>query len=422
MDTRYIAVVGLNYGDEGKGRMTNYLANEGSLVARYSGSAQAAHTVTEGGKRHVFKHFGSGTMRGADTLLTEGFLCHPVEFRTEDQRLSELGVAQTRVLVDERCPVILPTDMIINQALENMRGDSKHGSCGMGVRQAVERCAYPTLRTTAREMRDLSNTSRLLPLMVRHLETFGWMNSMPAGRLLFEAGVKDLTAVAERFQEDVAYFNARTELCSTEEMRALMLRTDTMILEGSQGLAIDPSVGKLPYLTPTYVGLGGLLPVFRETFTGEIEMMYVTRPYLTRHGAGPLPGEGDWPLELTDETNVPNKWQDTLRYAPLNFQLMAHRAGVDSRWVSLWPWPEVKLTISLAVTCLDQVEHTDFPFVDLSGREKSGVSAFLNECDNFIDTLSSIGEWSGRGRLITCFGEDRVDTHESREVGGVQVA
>jgi adenylosuccinate synthase len=420
VETKYTAVIGASYGDEGKGRLTNYLSDGGTLVTRYSGSAQAAHTVVENGKRHVFKHFGSGTMRGSPTFLTKGFLCHPVEFRSEHARLLELGETPT-VFVDEECLLVLPSDMLINQFQEIQRGDLKHGSCGMGIRQAIERCATPELRTQVRDVSRLV-LGGAFDVMVRHLESWAWRNHTTAGRILHECGISDFRAVAERFTEDLAYFQHSVLPATSRELSENFLTAGQVLFEGSQGLALDPGVGKLPWLTPTYVGVGGLLPVMRDVFAPEIELIYATRPYLTRHGAGPLPEEHLWEIPVTDETNVPNKWQDSLRFAPLNFQHLRQRIGLDFQWARMWPWPEVKFTVSLGVTCLDHVQDLDFPFIDQTGRQKTGVSKFLNECDDFLDELGSACDKRGRGRLITCFSEDPADTHESREGIDVRVA
>lgn len=420
METRYTAVIGANYGDEGKGRLTNYLSDEGSSVARYSGSAQAAHTVAEAGTRHVFKHFGSGTLRDRNTLLTKGFLCHPIEFRVEHEKLLAAGVTP-RVWADEGCLLVLPSDMLINQFLEIQRGDLKHGSCGMGIRQAIERCSSMELRTQVRDLGRLM-LGGAYELMVRHLETWAWRNGFPVGKILHECGISDFRAVAERFTDDLAYFHNVVSVASTAEIHGEFLLSEQVIFEGSQGLAIDPGVGRMPWLTPTYVGVGGLLPIMRDLFTPEVELVYATRPYLTRHGAGPLPEEHLWDIPVTDETNVPNKWQDTLRFAPLNFQHLRQRVGLDFQWARMWPWPEVKFTVSLGVTCLDHVQDLDFPFIDQTGRTRTGVTQFLNECDDFLDELGSACDKRARGRVITCFSEDRADTHESRESGDVQVA
>jgi hypothetical protein len=266
-------------------------------------------------------------------------------------------------------------------------------------------------------------TGRLEQIIYRHLETWAGMNGHSVERLLREVGVQSLDAVITKFLEDASFLLSKTTKCGVDELMEVLLSTRPLIMEGSQGLALDPGVGCLPHLTPSHVGVGGLVEFFHNYFyfiPREIELIYATRPYLTRHGAGPLQSEELWTLPVKDETNVPNPWQETLRTAPMNFMQMRQNIVTDLRWMSLWPKPIRRPTLhfSVGVTCCDHVENEDFQFFGLTGETKRGLAAFLNECDLLIDELSLSGE---RGRLITCFGEERVDTHES-EVQDARVA
>ena len=137
-------VIGAGFGDEGKGLMTDYFAsqaknNYGSgLVVRFNGGSQAAHTVvTPEGKRHVFGHFGSGTLVGLPTYLSSFFAVHPILFREELAKLKVLGLTP-KVYVDKECIVTTPFDMLINQIAETVRGENRHGSVGFGVNETVD--------------------------------------------------------------------------------------------------------------------------------------------------------------------------------------------------------------------------------------------------------------------------------------------
>ena len=86
-------VIGANFGDEGKGLVTDYLCSQGAgVVVRFNGGAQAGHTVvTPEGERHVFRHFGSGTFLGVPTFLSQFFVCNPILFFEERKQLIDLG-------------------------------------------------------------------------------------------------------------------------------------------------------------------------------------------------------------------------------------------------------------------------------------------------------------------------------------------
>lgn len=413
----YTAVIGANYGDEGKGRLVNYLSDPRTAVIRYSGSAQAAHTVVHEGKRHVFKHFGSGTLRGATTFLSNGFLCHPIMFMEEREKLLSLDADNEEMTLDPDLDadsiVVLPTDMIINQAQEVRRSGERHGSCGMGVRQAIERSTVEPLLIRAGELEEMCETGMIHKIMRRHLEVWCAMNGTSVEMITSLAGIKDLSRVLNKFEETVRQFCRNVNICDDfDAVDAALDWAGRWIFEGSQGLALDPGCGPLPHLTPTHVGVGGLVGFdreYRETFIPDLELMYATRPYLSRHGAGPLPGEGEWPLTVHDETNQPNDWQGTLRFAPLDFRWMHKRICDDLQWMELFR-EKPKLRFSLGVTCVDQVENTDFPFVSLAGDTRHGLSDFLNECGHLMEILANLGEM---GRLVTCYGPETSDTHDS---------
>ncbi len=135
-------VIGAQFGDEGKGRVTDHYAAEvggDGIVIRFNGGAQAGHTVvTPDGLRHVFSHVGSGAFAGAATFLSRFFVSNPILFLKEMAILAAKGV-ELRIYVDPHGPVTTPYDMMINQIVERERGGNRHGSCGVGFGETIER-------------------------------------------------------------------------------------------------------------------------------------------------------------------------------------------------------------------------------------------------------------------------------------------
>ena len=114
-------VVGANFGDEGKGLMTDYFSSisSNSIVVRFNGGAQAGHTVvTPDDKRHVFSHFGSGTFNKVPTYLSEYFICNPTLYKKEFLELKECGI-KPMVHFAHDCMFSNPFDMLINQIVES---------------------------------------------------------------------------------------------------------------------------------------------------------------------------------------------------------------------------------------------------------------------------------------------------------------
>ena len=134
-------VIGANFGDEGKGLMTNYFSsNPNTIVVCSNGGAQRGHTVFEPttGIRHVFHHFGSGTLKGADTYLPKYYILNPIVFNQEYEELSEY-IEDLNIYINPACMITTPLDMMANQIKEQSRGNNRHGSCGTGIFETITR-------------------------------------------------------------------------------------------------------------------------------------------------------------------------------------------------------------------------------------------------------------------------------------------
>lgn len=344
-----LAVIGAAYGDEGKGLMTDRLVSEtgASLVVRTNGGAQAGHTVTTpDGKRHVFSHIGSGAFAGAATHLSRFFVVHPMFFLGERERVASLG-GETRVSADPRAIVTTPYDILINQIMEDKRGLARHGSCGMGFGETIERNLSPSVALSVSDLRG----SRLG--MVSKLERIRreWVPSR-----LRQVGVEEVPGsfsnvlkddgVLRRFLEDCEDFVSLTLLKDDADIE------DGSVFEGAQGLLLDQDYGVFPHVTRSNTGLANMVQISREAGIDTISVRYATRAYTTRHGAGPLAHEGDDMgfATIVDHTNVHNDWQGTIRAAPLDLDILNSAIRYDltnSDGVSIEP--------ELAVSCLDQV-------------------------------------------------------------------
>lgn len=343
------AVVGSAYGDEGKGLMTDFLAARGgvSLVARTNGGSQAGHTVqTPDGRRHVFHHVASGALAGVPTHLSQFFVSHPMFFMREIEQLAALG-ANTRVSVDPRGLLTLPYDVVINQAVEEARGGARHGSCGVGFGEAVERNLQEGFKLPVGDLaRGLEHVRSILDAV-----RFEWVPER-----LRRLGVEDMPAylpeilasdrVRERFIDDcLAFWNA-------VHIRNDGRLPDGVLFEGAQGLQLDQDYGAFPHVTRSSTGLRNMVAVAQEAGIGEIDVVYMTRAYATRHGAGPFAYEDadkSW-LSMVDPTNEPNPWQGTIRSAPVDLDAMCdaishdltHAAGLEVQAV-------------VGISCVDQV-------------------------------------------------------------------
>jgi adenylosuccinate synthase len=344
-------VIGAGYGDEGKGLMTDALAassGPAATVVRFNGGAQAGHTVTlASGRRHVFHHLGSGTLAGARTFLSRFFVANPILFGPEIAALKSAGVTP-RIMIDPDAPITTPYDMMINQIAERARGGSRHGSCGLGFGETLERHLRPQYRLAAGYLE--KNALRSLQTIRRE-----WVPLRLSRLGLWPPNPGDLTllddvAILEHWLEDAATFLDAVTIAGTASLSA----ADAVVFEGAQGLLLDQDRGAFPHVTRSNTGLKNVLTIAAEAGIAHLDVTYVTRCYATRHGAGPLAHELPGPPhpDVIDTTNVPNPWQGPLRFGTLDLSILQRAVAAD-----LSDAAKGAITVShgLAMTCLDQV-------------------------------------------------------------------
>lgn len=343
------AVIGAGYGDEGKGLMTDYHASQGAdVVVRFNGGAQAGHTVqTPDGRRHVFHHVGSAAFLDLPTHLSQFFILNPIFLKTELQDLARLGV-RPKLTGDPRALVTTPFDMLINQIAETVRGNARHGSCGLGIGETVERSLRPDLALTFDDLRQGRDFLRNRLLRIREqwieprLQALGMANVPESYRQVLPSD-----GLIERYLEDCQDF------LSLVDRRQDGNVSGDVIFEGAQGLLLDQDFGAFPFVTRSNTGLKNIVAFSQEAGIGMVEVTYATRCYTTRHGAGPLAhADADTPwLSMVDPTNAPNAWQGTIRTAPLDIDVLQGAIRHDLRYQS----SGVICQGHLSVSCLDQI-------------------------------------------------------------------
>lgn len=348
-------VIGANFGDEGKGLMTDYfchqaaLRGENCIVVCHNGGAQRGHTIdTPEGLHYVFHHFGSGTFVGADTYLSKEFIINPILFRQEWEILGKIGYSP-KIYLNPLCRVTTPFDMIVNQVLEEARSDNRHGSCGLGIYETIERHKTGNISYAHLFLNDFCGLNRnVLELMKNKYFT----------KRLIELGL----SLNEEWEE-IFHNHGIIEhyLSDLDFMKRHVLITDDSVLsqyqnivfEGGQGLLLDQNNSEyFPHLTPSNTGLKNPAEMILRLFPdSDVEVCYVTRPYLTRHGAGRIDnecGKEEINPDMEDLTNVPNQHQGTMRYGKMNVSELLNRIQKDFSNGKGWK-------ISLSITHSNEV-------------------------------------------------------------------
>lgn len=349
------AVIGSAFGDEGKGLMTDYIAatlDGPCTVVRFNGGAQAGHTVqTLDGRRHVFHQFGSGALAGAATHLSRFFVANPVVFQAEREALQAMG-ANTSVTISGDALITTPWDMFANTESEMARGLNRHGSCGLGIGETVGRQEETPFGLQVKDLGAGDLRDRLVSIRGRwlpeRLSRLG-VDADPARRAVMLSD-----GLLERFIEDLEMFSSQVMVMDIAEA----LEGKRPVFEGAQGLLLDQNAGApwFPNVTRSNTGLRNILRLSDEAGIKEIDVTYMARAYLTRHGAGPLPFEYEHkPHEgISDPTNVPNAWQGNLRFAPFNLDLLSTAINRDLTAARLTSG--IRTVARVCVTCLDQIE------------------------------------------------------------------
>lgn len=317
----FCAVIGKGFGDEGKGMAVDFLSSHHNkvLVVRHNGGAQSGHTVELPGKRFVFRELSSGSFRHADTLWADTFFPDLYKLGEEVAAFCDVAGFIPQIYTELNTEVTIIDDVLLNMAAENARGADRHGSCGMGIYEAQCR-SEAGYGVTVGELLSWNGEQ-----LVRRLKEIR-RNYLPIR--LAELGLceAELGEFGELLKNDGILETVAAEMLENlrivhpvPDVEALVRDYECVIFENGQGLLLDSeNVEYQPHVTASRTGLINPCKFLQRINQCLDEVIYVTRSYVTRHGAGPLPyecGREVLGIREKDRTNVENAWQGSLRYA-----------------------------------------------------------------------------------------------------------
>ncbi len=275
-----ITIVGTQWGDEGKGKLTDILAAEADLVVRYQGGNNAGHTIVFGGRKYALHLIPSGVFHpNTKNVLAPGMVIDPIALADEIKKLELAGVDTSNVVVSDRSHVVLAPHIALDEAIENARAD-KVGTTGKGIGPAY---ALKATRTGIR-MVDFIDEAQFKTALIAHLSV---VNPMLKA---FGAQAQS----AERIVRDTA--EARKVIAKRVKNASVLINQalenkKRVLFEGAQGTMLCLDHGTYPYVTsssPTAAGVplgAGVPPQAIKTVLG------ITKAYTTRVGEGHLPTE-----------------------------------------------------------------------------------------------------------------------------------
>ena len=318
---RSIAVIGKNFGDEGKGLAVASLSRVlgKPLIIKHNGGAQAGHTVEDAAAAWRFVHHQicAGAEYGAPTLFAEHFMPDLYQLGKEVADFTQLFGFVPLLYSEKAARVTTIDDVLLNMGAEAARGDARHGSCGMGIDECVQRnrAGHGLSVEKVAVWNEAELLQHLRELRTRYTKERAAVLGIDRGNPYFELLRNDTV-----LQNYVAEVKTNIGLLTLVDANPDWLsQFEHLIFESGQGLLLDEDYeAYAPHLTSSKTGMYNPAQFLAKRNLTLDEAIYVTRSYVTRHGAGPLPCEiarAELPGVGADLTNQPNEWQGTLRYA-----------------------------------------------------------------------------------------------------------
>ncbi len=288
--SKNIVVIGTQWGDEGKGKIVDWLAESARGVVRFQGGHNAGHTLWVNGKKTILRLIPSGIMHPSVTCyIGNGVVLSPEALLKEISELEAAGLdVRSRLKISEACPLILPYHVALDQAREARRGDAKIGTTGRGIGPAYEdKVARRALR-----VQDLFDPEGFRAKVdeVLDLHNFVLTKYLGAQAISAQEVVDQAMALAPAVAPMVADVSSLLYMAQQAG--------ENLLFEGAQGALLDVDHGTYPYVTSSNCVAGAAAA---GAGVGPQSLNYVlgiTKAYATRVGSGPFP------TELLDETGL----------------------------------------------------------------------------------------------------------------------
>ncbi len=278
-----VVVIGTQWGDEGKGKIVDWLTDQASGVVRFQGGHNAGHTLVVGGKKTVLHLIPSGILRpGVECFIGSGVVLSPEALLKEIDQLEAAGIEVARRLkIAPTCPLILPYHTALDQAREAARGAGKIGTTGRSIGPAYEdKVARRAVRVI-----DLFDPARLESKLRENIALYNvqLQHLYQAPAVDFDSVWQTLQGLAERICPMVADVSRLLT-----EMNA---RGDKLLFEGAQGTLLDIDHGTYPFVTSSNCVAGAAAPGAGVAPQMLNYVLGIVKAYTTRVGSGPFPTE-----------------------------------------------------------------------------------------------------------------------------------
>lgn len=282
-------LLGLQWGDEGKGKVVDVLTPRYDIVARFQGGPNAGHTLEFEGKKYVLRSIPSGVFNdGAVNIIGNGVVLDPVLFRGEAEELAKSGVDLRKTLrLSKKAHLILPTHRLLDAANEAAKGKAKIGTTGKGIGPTY------TDKVSRNGMR-LGDT--LTPNFMAKYEAHRDMHLRQLAALGAEIDVARLAQMEDEWLKAIDYLREYDIIDSEHFVNKALDAGKSVLCEGAQGTMLDVDFGSYPFVTSSNTVCAGACTGLGVAPRRIGDVYGIFKAYCTRVGAGPFP------TELFDET------------------------------------------------------------------------------------------------------------------------
>ena len=379
-------ILGMQWGDEGKGKIVDYFAKNYDVIARFQGGPNAGHTLYVDGKKIVLHQIPSGIFHeGKTNLIGNGVVLDAVTLKRECANVAAMGVDYKKnMFISERAHLILPTHRALDKASELSKGNEKIGSTLKGIGPAyMDKTGRNGLRVG--NLLDKSFTTDYIKLRMKHQRLLDNFNFQ-----------EDINAWEEEFFEAMEFLREFKIVNGEYFINEKIQKGQRVLAEGAQGSMLDVDFGTFPYVTSSNTISAGVCTGLGIAPQKIKEVFGISKAYCTRVGSGPFP------TELHDETG------EKLRTIGNEFGSTTGRPR-RCGWIDL-----VALQFACMINGVTQIIMTKADILDsleelkvcnsysINGDEKNYVPFQMNKVD-IVPTYKSFAGWQQDITAITEF-------------------
>jgi len=279
-----VTVIGAQWGDEGKGKIVDWLASRADVVVRFQGGHNAGHTLVVGDQVYKLSLLPSGIVRGTPSVIGNGVVLDPWALKAEVEKIAAQGIEVTPdiLMVAETCPLILPIHRDLDALREDASGAGKIGTTRRGIGPAYEdKVGRRSIRVC--DLARLEDMGPLLDRLCAHHDALrAGFNEPPVDR---ERLLRDL--------RDIAGFVLPFARPAWRDLDGALQRGRRILFEGAQGVLLDVDHGTYPFVTSSNTVAGQTGPGSGIGPRGAGFVLGIVKAYTTRVGSGPFPTEQD---------------------------------------------------------------------------------------------------------------------------------